>query len=39
MLVTSSLKAGAGMGGGRYPGDTAYCGRFSPGPGRVRHKR
>jgi len=25
--------------GGGYPGDTAYCGRFSSGPGRVRHKR
>jgi len=25
--------------GGGYPGDTANCGIFSPGPGRVRHKR
>jgi len=39
MLETSSLKAGAGTVGGGYPGDTAYWGRFSSGPGRVRHKR
>ena len=26
-------------GGGGSPGDTAYCGRFSPGLGRVRHTR
>jgi len=31
-----SLKAGAGTGGGADPGDTTFCGRFSPG---VRHKR
>jgi len=39
MLGTSSLKSVGGKGKGGYPDDGAYCGRFSPGPGRVRHKR
>jgi len=38
MLETSSLKSGGGTGGGGYPDDTAYLGRFSRGPGRVRCK-
>jgi len=39
MLMTSFWKAGAGTEEGGYPDVTAYCGRFSSGPGRVRHKR